>query len=149
MSDENDLLSLGIKELTYDNFDAEIKESANKLVMVDCTAPWCRVCDMILPIFKELAQEFKDKVKFCIMDVEKVPRLTDSNGIKAIPTVLFIMNSNIVERVIGLKKKQDYISNITKCLDGAKASLDDIQGKRCIDFSNSWNEGDKKCTEKK
>lgn len=141
MPDENENdLSFNITELTYDNFDAEISASANgKLVVVDCTAPWCKVCDMVFPIFKEIAKEYKNKVKFCILDVEKVPRLTDSNGIKAIPTVLFIQDRNIVERVIGLKKKQDYIDIISKYFDGTeKLPSDDSSGKRCIDFNNSW-----------
>jgi thiol-disulfide isomerase/thioredoxin len=59
---------------TKEEFDAALKDAGSKLVVVDFTASWCGPCQQIAPVFKALAQEFKDVV-FLKVDVDenKVP----------------------------------------------------------------------------
>ncbi len=55
---------------TKEEFDAALKEAGSKLVVVDFTASWCGPCQQIAPVFKGLAQEFKDVV-FLKVDVDE------------------------------------------------------------------------------
>lgn len=55
---------------TKEEFDAALKDAGSKLVVVDFTASWCGPCQQIAPVFKELAQEYKDVV-FLKVDVDE------------------------------------------------------------------------------
>ncbi len=55
---------------TKEEFDAALKDAGSKLVVVDFTASWCGPCQQIAPVFKGLAQEFKDVV-FLKVDVDE------------------------------------------------------------------------------
>ena len=55
-------------ELTKENFDAEVKESALP-VLVDFWGPKCGPCMALLPGVEEMAKEYDGRVKFCSVDV--------------------------------------------------------------------------------
>ena len=44
--------------ITLNSFEKILKNSGSQLVVVDFTATWCRPCQMIAPIFKQMAQKF-------------------------------------------------------------------------------------------
>ena len=125
-----------IIELNQENFENEIK-SSNKLNFVYCFAIWCKPCEMVWPAFQELAIEYKKSVKFCRINVDESPRLVETNGVTAVPIVLIIKDCKIMERIIGVKKKEEYALQIKKYLDEI-ISVDPTNGKRCIDFNDSW-----------
>ena len=59
--------------VTDDNFKQEVLES-DLPVLVDFWADWCGPCKMIAPAISQIAEEYKDKIKVCKLNVEQGPQ---------------------------------------------------------------------------
>merc|ERR1712167_283408 len=62
-----------------------------KLVVVDFTATWCGPCQMIAPLFGELAEKNPDVV-FVKVDVDENQETAAACGINCMPTFQFYKN---------------------------------------------------------
>ena len=87
-------------ELTKDNCDVEVKESALPVV-VDFWGPACGPCMALMPKFEELAGKYKDKAKFCKVDTSKNKRVAINFKVMSLPTILFWKNGAEVARLGG------------------------------------------------
>lgn len=58
--------------------------------VIDCYATWCGPCKQQAPILEQLAKEYKGKVAFYRIDVEKEPSFTMDLGVSAMPTLFFV-----------------------------------------------------------
>jgi thioredoxin 1 len=92
-------------EITDSNFE-EIVLKSDKIVIVDFWAEWCGPCKMIGPIISELADEYKDKIVACRLDVDNNPATSAKFGIRSIPTVLLFKNGEAVDKQIGAVPKK-------------------------------------------
>ncbi|XP_077331385.1 thioredoxin-like [Lithobates pipiens] len=81
-------------------FEAFLTSAGDKLVVVDFTASWCGPCRRIAPIYEELSKTHSD-VFFCKVDVDDVTDLSESCGIKAMPTFQFYKNKAKVGEICG------------------------------------------------
>lgn len=102
-------------EIGDSNFDTEVLQ-AEKPVMVDFWAPWCGPCKAIGPVIEELANAFGDKVKFVKCNVDDNPATPSKYGIKAIPTLIFFKEGNVVDQVTGMAAKAKLEEIINKIL---------------------------------
>ena len=103
-----------ILEIDDVSFDAEILQS-DKPVLVDFWAPWCGPCKAIGPVIEELAVTFGDKIKFTKCNVDDNPVTPGKYGIKAIPTLIFFKQGNVVDQITGMVSKsklEESINNI-------------------------------------
>lgn len=98
--------------------DATLDEVLNtdKLVVLDFWAEWCGPCKMVAPIIDELSEEYKDRVVMGKVDVDNNDEATSKYGIRNIPTVLFIKNGNVVDKVVGAGAKTMFVEKIEKNL---------------------------------
>jgi thioredoxin 1 len=87
-------------ELTKENFDAEVKESALP-VLVDFWGPKCGPCMALLPNVHKMAEEYEGKVKFCSVDVSENRRVAIANKVMGLPTFLFWKGGAEVVRISG------------------------------------------------
>ncbi|MEN8245185.1 MAG: thioredoxin [Thermodesulfobacteriota bacterium] len=94
----------GIMEIEDNSFDTEVLQS-DKPVLVDFWAPWCGPCKAIGPVVEELSDAFGDKVKFTKCNVDNNPVTPGKYGIKAIPTLIFFKDGNVVEQITGMVAK--------------------------------------------
>ncbi len=94
----------GIKEIEDNSFDTEVLQS-DKPVLVDFWAPWCGPCKAIGPVVEELSQAFGEKIKFAKCNVDDNPVTPGKYGIKAIPTLIFFKDGNVVEQITGMVAK--------------------------------------------
>jgi thioredoxin 1 len=98
-------LSHGASEpvrLTTQNFD-EALIATKGLVMIDFWAEWCGPCRAMAPVLEELASE--GRVTLFKVNVDENPELAARYGIRSIPTILFLKQGTIVDRVVGAVSK--------------------------------------------
>lgn len=101
-------------EITTDNFNEII--NGGKPVVVDFWATWCGPCRMVAPIIEELATEFEGQVVVGKVDVEEQDDLAAQFGIRNIPTVLFIKDGKVVDKIVGATVKSAYEDKIKAML---------------------------------
>lgn len=92
--------------LTSQNFEEEVLKS-EKPVLVDFWATWCGPCKMIAPIFEELAEEYKNEVKFGKVNVDEQQSLAVKYGVTSIPTLILFKNGEIIKTSVGFCSKSE------------------------------------------
>ena len=90
--------------ITDQNFTELILET-EKPALLDFTAAWCGPCKVLGPIIDELAGEFKDQVIIGKVNVDGNPRLSEAFMVKSVPTLVFIKEKKMIERISGLVPK--------------------------------------------
>ena len=103
----------GIIEIDESSFDTEVLK-AEKPVLVDFWAPWCGPCKAIGPVIEELAGAFGDKIKIVKCNIDNNPSIPSKYGIKAIPTLIFFKEGNVVDQITGLVGKSKLEETIKK-----------------------------------
>lgn len=101
------------KAVTDSDFKKEVLES-EKPVLVDFWASWCMPCQMLTPILEEVEYEVGDKIKVCKVNVEENNETSGEYGIMSIPAVFLFKDGEIVEKIVGLRQKDDYLEVIEK-----------------------------------
>ena len=91
-------------DLTEQNFD-EALIANHGLVMVDFWAEWCGPCQAIAPLLEELAEASEGRVTLMKVNVDAEPRLAARYNIRSIPTILFVKEGQVVDRVVGAAPK--------------------------------------------
>jgi len=86
--------------LTEQNFD-EALAAARGLVMVDFWAAWCGPCRAIAPVLEQIAEASEGRVTLMKVNVDENPGLAARYDIQSIPTVLFVKQGTIVDRIVG------------------------------------------------
>ena len=93
-----------VLEIDDARFENEVLQSDTP-VMVDFWAPWCGPCKAIGPVVSELATNYAGQVKFMKCNVDDNPVTPDKYGIKAIPTLIFFKDGNVVDQITGMVAK--------------------------------------------
>lgn len=99
--------------LTKDTFQNQIQSG---ITLVDFWAPWCGPCKVQLPIVEELADEVKGHAVLAKVNVDEEGELVMQLGITGIPTLILFKDGNIVEKLVGLKSKQELKTKIEASL---------------------------------
>ena len=83
----------------------EIVDSAGDLpVIIDFTASWCPPCQMIKPIYEQLAQQYQGKAILVKIDVDERADLAQQFGIQAMPTFIAYVGKQVAETMRGANK---------------------------------------------
>lgn len=99
--------------LTNDNFKSETAEGVS---FVDFWAPWCGPCRMVGPVVEELAADFTGKAKVCKLNVDDSGAIAGSYNVMSIPTMVVFKNGIEVERIVGVRPKEELAEVIQKNL---------------------------------
>ena len=94
-----------------EDFVKEILNSG-KQAMVDFWAPWCGPCKMLGPIVEAIASEVDDAV-IAKIDVDVAGDLASEFGVQNIPTIVFFVNGKEVDRLVGLRSKNELLKALS------------------------------------
>lgn len=87
----------------------------NKITILQFSAPWCGPCRMLSPIIDSLVNDNKD-IMIGKVDVDNEAELSQKYSVRGIPTILFIKNGEVVDKVVGVDSK----SNLQLMIDKIK-----------------------------
>lgn len=90
--------------LTERNLD-EALVATRGLLLLDFWAPWCGPCRAITPVLEELAEASQGRITLMKVNVDESPGLTGRFEIRSIPTILFVKEGAVVDRVVGAVPK--------------------------------------------
>ena len=92
-------------EINNSNYE-ELMNSSEKALVIDFWAEWCGPCRKVGPIIDELYEENKDKnVVIGKCDVDANDEVTALFKVRNIPTIVFIKNGEVIDKVIGAASK--------------------------------------------
>lgn len=84
------------------------------VTLVDFFAVWCGPCKMLSPIIEEIADEYKEKIKVCKVDVDEIDSLAYKYGIRSVPTLVYFKDGKVKDASVGFQSKKSIISTIEK-----------------------------------
>ncbi len=115
---ENSLKEI-VVEVKSDNFNEIINN--NKLVFLFFTAEWCGPCITFLQTFREIAsQNIVPNVFYGRVDVDSSYTIADKYKVKHIPSILIIVNGEVVDSIVGQTSKEKLENRISSYIKTLK-----------------------------
>ena len=93
-----------VAAVTDTSFATEVVK-ADKPVLVDYWADWCMPCRQLTPVIEELAEQYKDLVKFVSIDTNENTVVAANQDIRSLPTVQIFVNGEVVNSIVGAVSK--------------------------------------------
>ncbi|NLK71414.1 MAG: thioredoxin [Clostridiales bacterium] len=101
--------------LTDESYENEAVKSDTP-VLIDFYADWCGPCRMVAPVLDSLAEKYDGKVKICKVNVDEQRKLAIAHKVMSIPTLIFMNNGEVVERVTGALPQASIEEKLTAML---------------------------------
>jgi thioredoxin 1 len=119
-SDNNAVVQLtteNFKKLIF-KFDTnkEWKYEGSTPAIIDFYADWCGPCRQLSPLVEAVAKEYSGKIIVYKVDTDKEKILSQSLGISALPTLLFIPVQGSPRISMGVLPKESLIKAINEVL---------------------------------
>ena len=76
------------------------------IVLVDFFANWCGPCKMLSPVLSQVAEEYKDEVKVCKINIDEEIELAQQYQIASIPALLVFKDGKVVNQSVGFVPKK-------------------------------------------
>lgn len=89
-----------------ENFEKEVLKSEIP-VLVEFYSDSCIPCKRLSPILGDLEEEYEDKLKVVKVNVNFDEKLAQDYDVLASPTMVFFKNGEEINRIRGLKKKNE------------------------------------------
>lgn len=92
-----------VKKITNNDMQEAL---AAPLALVDFSATWCGPCQMLAPVFDELAEEMGSEVSFYSVDVDANSQLAEQYNIMSVPSILLFKNGEKAAQTVGFQSKE-------------------------------------------
>ena len=90
-----------LEELDDSNVEAFIDRYP--IVLIDCWTPWCGPCRILLPILKELANEYHGRIAFGRIDVQRNYITGQMWEVSSIPCLFIFKDGEPIAREVGAR----------------------------------------------
>ncbi len=87
-----------------DHYNQEVAKAGGLPIMIDFAAVWCPPCQMIKPVYEQLAGQYKGKMVFLKIDVDDQGELSQQFGIECMPTFIVVKDGKAVDKMEGASK---------------------------------------------
>jgi putative thioredoxin len=89
-------------EVTDADFEEQVLErSAERPVLVDFWADWCRPCHMLTPVIEKAVDAHEGKIDLAKLDVDANPATAARYGVRGLPTVKAFRDGSVVDEFTG------------------------------------------------
>ena len=92
-------------EITDEQEYDDALASSKGLAVVYFTAAWCGPCQMIKPIYQQMAEDFP-AATFLKVDVDECPDIAAEAGVQAMPTFKFLKEGKVLDTLVGADPKK-------------------------------------------
>lgn len=94
-----------------------IDGSGDQLVVLYFTATWCMPCQVISPVFAQIAKERAHQAVFIKVDVDKAEDVAANYDVFQMPTFIFVRNGDVITQFSGANE-QVLRSKVSELLGG-------------------------------
>lgn len=91
--------------VSKNNFENEVLNEKG-IVLVDFFANWCGPCKMLSPVLSQVAEEYKNEVKVCKINIDEEIELAQQYQIASIPALLVFKDGKVVNQSVGFVPKK-------------------------------------------
>lgn len=99
--------------LTENNFAVEIKNSPLPVVVMFYAA-WCGKCAMMKPLVEDIEPTYKNRIKFCEVEIEESPGLANRYGASIVPTFAFFQRGKLLGELQGVMEDTTFERHLQK-----------------------------------
>lgn len=85
--------------ITDDNFKDVVDNT--DLLVIDFYADWCKPCKAMSKVIEEIDQKYTERLTVGTVDIESCNEVVSEYGIRNLPTLLFIKNKEVVDKIVG------------------------------------------------
>ena len=100
---------MGVIHLKAEEFDQEVIKSKIP-VIVDFFAEWCGPCQAMVPIFEEISEKFKNKIKFIKINVDESQEIAQNYSVMSIPTLIIFKDGKVNQTLVGLQNSESLVT---------------------------------------
>ena len=104
-----------VVNVTDDDFNSLVVHTS-KPALIDFWADWCQPCHMLAPTVQALAEEYEDRLFVGKVNVDENPITPHRYGIRGIPALFLFVEGKIVEKIVGVRPKEEIQKIIDKHL---------------------------------
>lgn len=104
-----------LQNLSTTEFNKLVKTRTG-VVAVEFWAPWCVPCRHLGPIFEDLAQAHEGQIYFAKVNTDENQDLLMKHKIFGVPTVLLLKNGVVLNRLVGLRPKEELENELLQAL---------------------------------
>lgn len=117
-----------VVEVSSVDWEKEILQHET-LVIVDFWHERCPWCKKLEPIYREVAKEYNDKVKFAkinVLESDENQQIAVKYGIMGTPTLAFFCEGRLIETVAGFLPKESLKQRVDDVIDNHRECIEKI-----------------------